>query len=267
MTDMMTDTIMDRARTTARFIAADLTLGLKNLLLPAFCTKCSVRILDEDNLFFCGDCWSEVEFVRDPKCPRCGRPHSIRVGFDSIENFVCSECISQKAWVSNTHAAGIYSGVLRDAIHLLKFGRRRLVARPLGDLLVERVLPGIDAASYDIVTTVPLHKKRFKERGYNQSGLICERVLAGGPLLKHEALLGRVKETPAFTALRGVERRGLIKNAFRLLAGRQVKDKKILLIDDVVTTGATSNECARMLKKAGADRVDVLAVAVTKRLE
>ncbi len=263
----MADAVSHRARLVARFFANDLPLGFKNLFLPAFCRKCGVRILTEENLYFCGDCWSTIDLVGDPMCPSCGRPHSFRVGFEDIYNFVCSECAAQKLWVTNTYAAGIHSAVLRDAIHLLKFGRKRHIARPLGRLLIERALPGVDVGSYDLMTTVPLHRNRQRERGYNQSELIAEQVCDGLPGIDLDALLMRVKDTPSFSMLGAGERRKQIKKAFRTIPGIDVKKKKILLVDDVVTTGATTNECARVLRRAGANRVDVLAVAVSKRLQ
>ena len=262
----MTGAVSDRARSVARFFAIDLPLGLKNLFLPAFCRNCGVRILSEENLYFCGDCWSTIELVEDPKCPRCGRPHSTRVGFDAVYNFVCSECAAQKLRVTNTYAAGIHTGALRDAIHLLKFGRKRHIARPLGQLLIERALPGMDTGSYDLLIAVPLHRNRLREREYNQSELIAEQVEHAFPNANLKKALTRVKDTPNFSALGASERGKLIKKAFRTLPGVDVRKKKVLLIDDVVTTGATTNECARVLKRAGAKRVDTLTVAVAKRL-
>lgn len=263
---IMTNVTSDKARSAARFFTADLKLGLKNLFLPAFCRKCGVRILSEENLYYCADCWSTIEFVGDPRCPRCGRPHSVRVGFDEIYNFVCSECAAQKLWVRNTCAAGIHAGVLRDAIHLLKFGRKRLIAQPLAELLLERIIPNIDIRSYDFMTTVPLHRNRRRERGYNQSELIAEHICIRVSDLKFELLLRRATDTPSFSKLGASERRKWIRNAFWVVSDAEIKGKRILLLDDVVTTGATTNECARVLRRAGAERVDVLAIAVAKRL-
>jgi len=262
----MPNMVSDKARFVAKLFTAELPLGLKNLFLPAFCRKCGVRILTEENLYFCRDCWATVETVGDPKCPCCGKPHSVRVGFDEIYNFVCSECAARKTWVTHTYAAGIHVGVLRDAIHLLKFGRKRLMARPLAQLLIEHALPEIDIGSYDFFTPVPLHRKRLGERGFNQSVLIAERIREEVDGLSCETLVARVKDTPSFSRLGAAERREWIKKAFRLVSDAEVKKKRILLIDDVVTTGATTNECARVLRRGGAERVDVLAVAVARRL-
>ena len=261
----MTQGVFQRAQSAARFFGADLPLGFKNLLLPAFCRECGIRILTEDNLYFCSECWGAIELVREPKCPRCGRPHSVRVGFDPVENFICSECSARKLWVGTTHAAGLHVGVLRDAIHLLKFGRKRRMAQPLARLLFEHVVAGINMESYDAIAAVPLHRNRRKERGYNQSELIAECLcgqLTGANL---RTLLRRVKDTPSFSKLGASERHRQIRNAFKPAQGADVKKKKILLVDDVVTTGATTNECARTLRRAGATTVDVVAVAAAKR--
>jgi ComF family protein len=251
-------------------LTSEILLGLKNLFLPAFCQRCGIRILTEGNLYFCDACWATIEFVEDPKCPRCGRPHAHRVGFEPIDNFVCSECAGQKWWVENTYAAGMHAGVLRDAIHLLKYQKKRLIVEPLARLLLENAFVDIDIASYDAIVPVPLHRNRLKERGYNQSELIAEhlcRLLCDRSFtLELLPALMRVKDTPSFSMLGAQERRSQIKKAFQLLPDTNVKKKRLLLIDEVVTTGATSNECARVLRRAGAEAVDVIAVAVARRL-
>lgn len=169
--------------------------------------------------------------------------------------------------MNSTHAAGLHDGVLRDAIHLLKYARKRHIASPLGRLLLEHVMGEIDIASYDFLVPIPLHRNRLKERGYNQSELIADCVCRELPRLALNPVLRRIKDTPSFSRLGAQERRSQIRNAFQLSPRTEVKGKRILLIDDVVTTAATTNECARILKRAGAERVDVIAVAVAKRLE
>ena len=262
----MTEPPFERTQSAAKLFARDLSLGFKNLLLPAFCRRCGVRILTEENLYFCARCWATIELVREPKCPRCGRPHSWRVGFDPIENFECSECFAQKLWFETTSAAGLHDGVLRDAIHLLKYRRKRHIARPLAELLLEHVMEKIDLSSYDALVPVPLHRSRLKERGYNQSELIADCLCRELPEASLQPILRRVKDTPSFSRLGAQERRSQIRNAFQVVSGADVKKKRILLVDDVVTTAATTNECARVLRRAGAERVDVIAAAVARRL-
>jgi ComF family protein len=249
----------------ARSFASELLLGFKNLFLPALCHKCGERILTEENLHFCRTCWATIEIVREPKCPRCGRPHPKRPGFEAPESFVCVECAAQKSWVEKTHAAGLHAGVLRDAIHLLKYRRKRLIAAPLSRLILEIVFGEIDASAYDAIVPVPLHQNRLRRRGYNQSDLIARNLCAALGAM-HLAVLWRVKDTPSFSMLGAQERQSQIKNAFRVVPDADVKKMRLLLVDDVVTTGATTNECARALRRAGAQSVDVVAVAAAKML-
>ncbi len=244
----------------------DVFLALKNLFLPAFCRECGIRILTEENLYFCADCWAKIEFIREPKCPRCGRPHPRRVGFEPVENYICSDCSGQKQWVDQVHAAGLHTGVLRTAIHLLKYRKKRQLAAPLANLLFERVLARVDLESYDALVPVPLHHKRQRERGYNQTELVGVQLCRLQNKLGMEPLLRRVINTPSFSMLGGEERRSLIRKAFAVVPGADIRGKRILLIDDVVTTGATSNECAKTLRKKGAEKIDVVALALVGRL-
>jgi competence protein ComFC len=247
-------------------VVQETLLALKNLFLPAFCRNCGIRILSEENLHFCADCWSSIELVQEPKCPRCGRPHPVRIGFEPAENFVCAECASQKQWVERTYAAGLHTGVLRDAIHLLKYQKKRLLAEPLARLLFAAVAAKLDFESYDLLVPVPLHRKRQKERGYNQSELVGMHLCRLQEEAKLAPVLKRVKDTPNFTLLGASERQSLIQKAFQVVAEADVRKKRILLLDDVVTTGATANECARTLRRKGATTVDVISLAVAGRL-
>jgi ComF family protein len=206
-----------------------------------------------------------IELIQCPKCPRCGRPHPIRVGFEPVDDFICSDCFNQEHWVEKTFAAGLHGGVLRDAIHLLKYRKKRMLAGPLAQLLFQAVAAKVDLRSYDMLVPVPLHRNRLKERGFNQSELIGSHLCKEtGVLLA--PVLERVKDTPSFSRLGAPERHKLIRKAFELDSKAEVKKKRVLLIDDVVTTGATSSECARVLRKKGAAAVDVIALAVVGRL-
>ena len=263
----MTTSTSGEKKQARRLFSGNVLLGFKNLFLPAFCRQCGVRILKEENLYFCETCWATIELVNEPKCPRCGKPHSRRVGFDPIESFECSECFAQKLWFNRTYAAGLHDGVLRNAIHSLKYRRKRHIAQPLGQLLLDHVVGEMDFDSYDVLVPVPLHRNRLKERGYNQSELIADFLCRDFPQVKMQPILRRIKDTPSFSMLGAQKRRNQIRNAFQLIPRTDVKKKRILLVDDVVTTTATTNECARTLRRAGADSVDVIALAVARRLE
>lgn len=237
-------------------------LGIKNLLFPAFCRGCERRILSEDNLYFCAECWSSIQPISIPYCPQCGKPQPRRVGFEEVVELHCAECKAAEPQFSRTFAAGLYDGVLKDAIHLFKFGRKRLLLKPLGNLLVREVGSRINPDDYDIFTYVPLHPRRKKERGFDQAERLAGH-LAGAGLWSSSPCLERTLHTQYQSRLAEDERWKNVKRAFSLRSGMEVTDCRVLLVDDVVTTGATVNECCRVLRKAGAAEVDVLALAVT----
>ena len=159
---------------------------------------------------------------------------------------------------------GSYEGLLREWIHLFKYGRIRTMGRPLGDLLAS-AFPGDE--QFDAVVPVPLHWRRQWRRGFNQAELLARDIggRRGIPLLK---ALRRARPTVTQAGLSNTGRRRNVAAAFRVRRARAVSGKRILLIDDVMTTGSTAAACAQVLKRAGAARVALLTVArVDRRLE
>ena len=159
------------------------------------------------------------------------------------------------------YSFGAYEGVLRDLIHLYKYGRVKTLARPLTSLLAQ-ALPRDEA--FDTAVPVPLYWRRRLQRGFNQAELLARGLArhTGIPVVK---ALGRLRPTPTQAGLSNSARRQNVTRAFR---SRNVQGKRILLIDDVMTTGATASSCALALKQAGAKRVVLLTVArVDRRME
>jgi ComF family protein len=194
--------------------------------------------------FFCSSCRTPFEnsFPLD-EAGRCALCRSGLRGFDAAYSF------------------GAYEGVLRDLIHLLKYGRVRTLAGPLSGLLAQ-ALPRDEV--FDATVPVPLYWLRRMKRGFNQSELLARGLArrTGIPMLK---ALGRVRPTPTQAGLSNSARRQNVAKAFR---SQSVQGKRILLIDDVMTTGATAAACALALKQAGARRVALLTVArVDRRME
>jgi len=238
------------------------SLAVKNLLLPAFCRVCDMRILTEENLYYCPTCWSEIRLIERPFCSVCGRPHDKAAGFAERENFPCAECteIKRKPY-GRMYAATVYDGVAQDAIALFKYGSRQLLAGPLAALMAEFAEREIDLTRYDAIVPVPLHRARRRERGFNQSEELARDLSERFPFLRVHNALVRVRETPQQTRLRYDERRRNIKGAFAVGQDGDCRGKTLLVVDDVITTGATAEECARTLRRGGAKQVDVLAVA------
>lgn len=187
---------------------------------------------------------AELFFPDADRCPFCGR-----------EGGFCEECRAalQEQRIADDIAAFHYDGIVRDLIHRLKFSGQAYLASPMADLMEEAlILRG------DIITFVPLHPRRKRERGYNQSGLIAKRLseLTGIP---YAPLLVKVRNTPPQSTMKSrAERLSNISGAFRLKHTPDLQGKNILLVDDVFTTGATAAECIALLKEAGAASVRII---------
>ena len=206
----------------------------------------------------CADCLHEpaplsAEFF----CLNCRTPFLNSFPLDSTGR--CMLCRSGRRGFDEVFCYGSYEGTLRKLIHLFKYGGMRRLARPLGDLLAD-ALPR--DRQFDAVTAVPLHWRRRWQRGYNQAELLGQEIARRRaiPVLR---VLRRGAATRAQAGLSNAQRRENVAGAFA--ARRRVAGMRILLIDDVMTTGATAGACARALKKAGAKSVSVLALARVDR--
>ncbi|MCP3676228.1 MAG: ComF family protein, partial [Deltaproteobacteria bacterium] len=182
-----------------------------------------------------------------------GIPFSSSVSSDHL----CGDCMKHKRRFSLARSAGTYEGTLLDAIHLLKYRGKTALAHPLASLLTDT----IDGQEYDIITPVPLHRKRLQERGFNQSLLLARGVAKRYRIPIDYPNLRRVRATAPQINLSGNERKANVRGAFEVRKGAPFSKKRVLLIDDVYTTGATVSECSKALKKAGANEVGVLTLA------
>ena len=192
-------------------------------------------------------------------CASCRTPFQNAFPLDASGR--CALCRSGLRGFDTAYSFGAYEGVLRELIHLYKYGRVKTLARPLSALLAQ-ALPRDEA--FDAAVPVPLYWRRRLQRGFNQAELLARDLSrrTGIPVAK---ALRRVRPTPAQAGLSNSARRHNMSQAFR---ARSVQGKRILLIDDVMTTGATAASCAAALKQAGARRVSLLTVArVDRRME
>jgi ComF family protein len=227
--------------------------GLISVLLAPACAACD-RPLDEPSRGpVCHNCWNSIVPITPPVCETCGDPlPSWRI--ISIEHQRCPRCRRTGTHISRGRAIGEYSGSLRAIVHALKYDRRRSVAKEFALRLATQsrdVLAGADCA-----VPVPLHRSRKRVRGFNQAAEIARHL----PLPVQHALK-RVRATPSQTDLPAAKRHANVRNAFALRRGTDVKDRVVVLVDDVSTTGATLNACARVLLDAGAREVRALTAA------
>lgn len=226
---------------------------LLDLFFPPRCAGCG-RIGSS----FCPHCAQAVAPVVEPICAHCGRPQPVAVDR-------CPGCRSgSRDALALVRVAAVYAEPLRSAIRNLKYANQPELAVPLARYLIAvgQRSPWTEILSHvDGVLAVPLHGERLAERGYNQSGLLAARAAEGLGLAYADALLIRARHTRSQTHLSAQERQENVADAF--VADAAVRGKRLLLIDDVFTTGATLNACATALAKAGADTVYGLALATS----
>jgi ComF family protein len=226
------------------------------LLAPA-CAVCNAVLEEPTQGCVCATCWRSVLPITPPICDRCGDPLA-------RADTPCLNCSCRTSMVTRARAVGEYEGTLREIIHALKYSGRHSLARPVAGLMRQRGRELLDEA--DCVVPVPLHWRRRYQRGFNQARQIARYL--GLPVI--DALVRRRSTRPQ-VELASDCRRANVEGAFRLrrrLCGTcRVDGLRIVLVDDVSTTGATLEACARVLKKGGASEVDVLTAArvVTRR--
>ncbi len=238
----------------------ELGRAVSDTLLPRSCQGCG-EVLEANERGLCVLCWRGLrDAIGDGEyCPRCGSA----VGAFTQAKDGCNRCRDFKPSYEQLARVGLYRGPLAEMIRKLKFRRETHSARLLGELLLGAVEGVQWEMKFDLISWVPLHWWRRWCRGFNQAELLGRRL---GALRGQRVgrLLRRVRWTAPQTHLSRQERRENVRGAFALRRGVAVADKKILLIDDVVTTGATASEAAGVLRKAGA-RVAVAVVAVAGR--
>ncbi len=224
---------------------------LVEVLFPPLCPVCREGLSDEG---MCAGCMETVRWIERPFCTVCGIPFSAGTG-----EHRCAECIKRSQPFERARSAVYYQGAGLKAIRKFKY-RYDMTVEPTLERFVTHGFELLDVAHLDLMVPVPLHTRRLKERGFNQALLIA-RILS-----KHTGIavdwrsLRRISYTGPQVALEEKERLVNVRNAFRVEEEGLFRNKKVLLVDDVMTTGATIKECARTLKRAGA-QVYALTVA------
>jgi ComF family protein len=225
-----------------------------DLALPRLCPACREPVGDAG---LCAPCWSRLSFIARPYCERLGIPFA----FDGGPGLLSMEAIADPPAYQRARAAVRYDDVARTLVHALKYGDRLDLAPTLGRWMASAGRDLLDGA--DALVPVPLHWRRLWTRRFNQSALLAEVIgKAAGKPVAHAALK-RVKPTPQQVGLSQAERAVNVQGAFRVPdEGRAaVAGKRLVLVDDVLTSGATVDACTRTLLRAGAAQVDVLVFA------
>jgi len=225
-----------------------------NLLYPPHCAIC--RADTSSGVHLCAACWKTAPVISPPFCQICSEPAE-----GAIETaFTCPKCLDRGFHFDNAIAAYRSAGVVRETIHRFKYNQKYYLRHVLGEWLADNLADARLQAPFDGIVPVPLHPTRERERGFNQARVLA-KILArrtDAPLLD---VLRRIRYTTTQTRLDRETRIRNLRNAFRLREKAAVRGLHLLLIDDVLTTGSTVDECARVLKAAGAASVRVVAVA------
>jgi ComF family protein len=241
-----------------------LVSALLDLVFPPFCPVCQRRLGEGRRDPLCGQCWEGLDRIAPPHCRVCGLPFARFAGFDGTPPpsvRLCGRCRRRSPPFTYARAAVRYGEVAREAVHSLKFGGRRALAAPLGDLIAEMGAGGLPAGTPDLLVPVPLHRRRERERGFNQAFLLARRVGQIWRVPVCADALTRTVATRPQTDLTAETRWANVRGAFALRRPERVAGRHVVLIDDVITTGATLTACARCLAAGGAVTVGALTVA------
>jgi ComF family protein len=229
-----------------------------DIVFPTSCSFCSNPIGDSTIPYFCTACWADFAPIQGPVCPHCGRPFDSPESLTNSPDHVCLACRREPPRYDQALSIGYFEGSLREAVHQFKYRPCRSLGRPLGEWMAANVRM---VTAIDVVMPVPLHKKRLRERGFNQALLLAHRMSEAHRLPYCCDNLYRVRPTRPQVELTGAERVRNVAGAFALRQPEEVRDRTVVLVDDVFTSGATMNECARVLKDVGAARVIAFTLA------
>lgn len=227
-----------------------------DLVFPRLCAVCEEALPEDEPGTVCAACWRGVERVEPPLCPTCGQP--LRDPPAGLAR--CVACPQGGVHFSQARSAVLYAGPVIAAVHDLKFGYHSANHVPLAALLADGYRRFFAHLEFDAAAPVPLHPAREREREFNQSALLAQ-ALCRTAGLRYAELLERVRNTVPQSRLAGIARLDNIRGAFGVPRPAAVAGRRVLLVDDVYTSGSTVNECARTLREAGAADVQVLTVA------
>ena len=227
-------------------------------VLPLRCLGCGEIVGEADGL--CGRCWAGITFFAPPWCVLCGAPFAHPMDEDTL----CADCARQRWTWDRARAVLRYDRNSRHLVLGLKHGDRTHVAGAFGRWMHRA---GTDVlAGADLLVPVPLHWTRLFQRRYNQAALLAQAIrVAGGPQVAADWLIRR-RRTPSQGHLGPAARERNVRGAFAIRRSRDLAGKRVVIVDDVMTTGATVEECARVLKRAGAAFVGVLTLARALRV-
>ncbi|MFQ5912382.1 MAG: ComF family protein [Nitrospinota bacterium] len=242
--------------------------GALDLLLPPSCAACGAGLGSQvkpapASSRVCRGCWDSIALLEPPFCPRCGVPFASEFALLESPGHECGRCREKSPRFDSARAASIYEGSLREILHTYKFGGTSGLARALGKLLADHFPDRFRSQGFDLVTHVPLHPRRYRERGFDQAWLLARALGRSAGFSTWPYILERTRWEAAQPTLTGPQRWANVRGAFLVRKPEWVEGRSVLLVDDVLTTGATADACAKALKDSGATEVHVYTLART----
>ena len=231
--------------------------ALLDILFPPLCHVCKSFIPDAGPIHLCHVCTEKITPVCSPMCTVCGVPFRTEQGIDHV----CGSCTTTSRPFVSARAAVHFDGPARELVHRLKYGNKVHLSRPLG-LMTARHLSSFAAESgVELIVPVPLHPRRLRQRGFNQALLLAEFLAKSWHIPTSRNNLRRIRWTEPQVHLSIDDRAKNVRGAFAVKDPDHFEGKKLLLVDDVFTTGSTVVECARVLKRSGATGIYVATIA------
>jgi ComF family protein len=233
-----------------------LNVGL-GFFYPEVCRLCESEPATAKDGFVGARCWSQVRFIKPPFCERCGLPFE----GDITTPFECTNCREMELRFTSARSAVVARGVVLEAIHRFKYQRQLWFENFLAGLFLREAAPALRGQNWNLIVPVPLHSVRQREREFNQSERLAARLSAATKIPLNQRLLRRVMPTATQTLLTRQQRAANMRGAIAMRPGVRLNGERVVLVDDVFTTGATTSACAQVLRAGGAGDVCVWTVA------
>ena len=234
--------------------------GLADLIYPRVCLACKAHIKGAPSIdeLVCMQCWAKIKKNEPPFCHCCGKHLDKKTPAKNI----CPRCLKRNLYFDRAFSPCVYEGTIKELIHEFKYRDKEYLGKVLGRIMCEFITSHDLPIEYvDAVVPVPLHKAKLREREFNQAEILGKEVSSRFGKAMITGALARHKATKAQADLQEQQRFINMKDSFRVIDQKAIKEKNLLLIDDVLTTGATASQAALALKNAGARIVFVLTLA------
>ena len=236
--------------------------GVADLLFPPSCANCAVDLCEPAragcDVSLCDSCLEGMEVFAEPMCGLCGAPVP---GFVTPAKSTCYRCSKRKLWFDETMALGSYEGLLGEIVLRMKSAEGDSLSLAMGRLFVEKRRDRLDQIEVDVVAPIPSHWRRRVVHRTNSAAMLAEVLAAHLRVPLAERLMRRSRYTVRQSELSPTERWTNVRRAFAVRGGYHLNKARVLLVDDVLTTGATCSEAARELRRAGAERVTIAVIA------